>query len=219
MAAIPASYSANVPASQRNLLSEKRFYVLIGNQVKITPTIRNIVDAYSIMDAKIVSADSDKIDVDIDIREFGTFCHIDTEANITNTYSRVKGLRYFGYVNGNQNIISFGCSGYVGIPVSVKDIHEPGMWEVSYPHITLVAPMSANKFNDQRLILGASVTYELSEVIRTKSAYSHSALIDGENHHVTRLIIKGQRPYIAKTEMEHVIGTKYDTRIGFPVLM
>lgn len=210
---------ATISKSERNFHSEKRFYVLIGNDVKITPTIRNIIDAYSIMYAKIVSADSDKIDVDIDISEFGTFCHIDTEANITNTYSRVKGLRYIGYVNGNQQIISFGCSGYVGIPVSVQDIHEPGMWEVSYPHITLVSPMNSNKFNDYRLILGASVTYELSEVIRTKSSYSHSALIDGENHHVTRLVIKGERPYIAKREMDHVIGTKYDTRIGFPVLM
>lgn len=214
-----ASASDSVFASQRNLLSEKRFYVLIGNNVKITPTIRNIVDAYSIMYAKIVSSDSDTIDVDIDTREFGTFCHIDTEANITNTYSRVKGLRYIGYVNGTQDIISFGCSGYVGIPVSVQDIHEPGMCEVSYPHITLVAPMSSNKFNDHRMILGANVTYELSEVIRTRSTYSHSALIDGEHHHVTRLVIRGERPYIAKIEMDHIIGTKYDTRIGFPVIM
>ena len=60
-----------------------------------------------------------------------------------------KGLRYIGYVNGTDHILSIGANGYVGIPVkTVKILIPDGMWEVSYPHITLAPQMESNKFNE-----------------------------------------------------------------------
>ena len=94
-----------------------------------------------------------------------------------------------------------------------------GMWEVSYPHIILVPPMGSNKFNEFKGILGHEIKYSISELIKTKSTYSHSALIMGEEHHVTRIVLNGQNPYIAKREMEGVRGTTYEERLGYPVIM
>jgi len=207
-------------ASARKLMSEKRFYVLISPNIRINDKVRGIIESYNIMYAHIVISESDDIDVNIDLEEFGTFCHIDTEINITNTIPKIKGLRYIGYVNGTDKIISSNNNnGYIGIPVPMPSIQNPGMWEVTYPHITLVAPMGSNKFNDHKELLGNTITFQMSELIKTKSTYSNSVNINGVSHHVTRLVLNGQKPFIAKQEMEEIIGSNYETFSGYPIIM
>ena len=206
--------------SARTLQSEKRFYVLVGN-LAISDKILRIIESYTIMSAHIHYDTSFNIPT-IDINEFGTFCHIDTEANIQNMMTAIssKGLRYIGYVNGTDYILSIGANGYVGIPVKTDKILIPdGMWEVSYPHITLAPPMGSNKFNEFKEMIGQEVKYSISELIKTKSTYSQSALILGEEHHVTRIVLNGQKPFIAKREMEGIRGTTYEDRLGYPVIM
>jgi hypothetical protein len=206
--------------SARTLQSEKRFYVLVGN-LAVSDKILRIIESYTIMSAHIQYDTSFNIPT-IDVNEFGTFCHIDTEANIQNMITAIssKGLRYIGYVNGTDYILSIGVNGYVGIPVKTDKILIPdGMWEVSYPHITLAPPMGSNKFNEFKEMIGQEVKYSISELIKTKSTYSQSGLIMGEEHHVTRIVLNGQKPFIAKREMESVRGTTYEDRIGYPVIM
>ena len=206
--------------SARTLQSEKRFYVLVGN-LAISDKILRIIESYTIMSAHIQYDISFNIPT-IDINEFGTFCHIDTEANIQNMMTAIssKGLRYIGYVNGTDYILSIGANGYVGIPVKTDKILIPdGMWEVSYPHITLAPPMGSNKFNEFKEMIGQEVKYSISELIKTKSTYSQSAIIMGEEHHVTRIVLNGQKPFIAKREMEGIRGTTYEDRLGYPVIM
>jgi len=206
--------------SARTLQSEKRFYVLVGN-LAVSDKILRIIESYTIMSAHIQYDMSFNIPT-IDINEFGTFCHIDTEANIQNMMTAIssKGLRYIGYVNGNDYILSIGANGYIGIPVKTDKILIPdGMWEVSYPHITLAPPMGSNKFNEFKEMIGQEVKYSISELIKTKSTYSQSAIIMGEEHHVTRIVLNGQKPFIAKREMEGVRGTTYEDRLGYPVIM
>ena len=206
--------------SARTLQSEKRFYVLVGN-LAISDKILRIIESYTIMSAHIQYDISFNIPT-IDKNEFGTFCHIDTEANIQNMMTAIssKGLRYIGYVNGTDYILSIGANGYVGIPVKTDKILIPdGMWEVSYPHITLAPPMGSNKFNEFKEMIGQEVKYSISELIKTKSTYSQSAIIMGEEHHVTRIVLNGQKPFIAKREMEGIRGTTYEDRLGYPVIM
>lgn len=205
--------------SARTLQSEKRFYVLVGD-LKVSDKILRIIESYTIMGAHIEYNTSGNIP-SINVTEFGTFCHIDTEANIQNMITAIsKWLRYIGYVNGTDYVLSIGVNGYVGIPIKTDKILIPdGMWEVSYPHIILVPPMGSNKFNEFKGILGNEIKYSISELIKTKSTYSHSALIMGEEHHVTRIVLNGQNPYIAKREMEGVRGTTYEERLGYPVIM
>jgi len=206
--------------SSRKLQSEKRFYVLVGD-LKLTDQILHIIGSYTIMGAFIEYNISGTIP-DLDINVFGTFIHIDTEPNIQNMITVIssKGLRYIGYVNGAEHILSIGTNGYVGIPVATdKMLIRSGMWEVSYPHITLVPPMGSNKFNDFKGLLGHEVKYSISELIKTNSTYTHSVLIMEEEHHVTRMVLNGQKPFIAKREMEGVRGTTYTEYIGYPVIM
>lgn len=205
--------------SARTLQSEKRFYVLVGD-LKVSDKILRIIESYTIMGAHIEYNTSGDIP-SINVTEFGTFCHIDTEANIQNMITAIsKWLRYIGYVNGTDYVLSIGVNGYIGIPVKMDKILIPdGMWEVSCPHITLVPPMGSNKFNNFKGVLGHEVKYSISELIKTKSTYSHSALIMGEEHHVTRIVLNGQNPYIAKREMEDIRGTTYEERLGYPVIM
>ena len=205
--------------SARTFKSEKRVYVLVGD-LKVSDKILRIIESYTIMGAHIEYNTSGNIP-SINVTEFGTFCHIDTEANIQNMITAIsKWLRYIGYVNGTDYVLSIGVNGYVGIPIKMDKILIPdGMWEVSYPHIILVPPMGSNKFNEFKGILGNEIKYSISELIKTKSTYSHSALIMGEEHHVTRIVLNGQNPYIAKREMEGVRGTTYEERLGYPVIM
>ena len=206
--------------SIRQLQSEKRFYVLVGD-LTINDTILHIIGSYTIMGAHIEYNKTSDIP-SIDLNEFGTFIHIDTEPNIQNMITIIssKGLRYIGYVNGLDHILSIGTNGYVGIPVATdKILIRDGMWEVSYPHITLAPPMGADKFNQFKSIIGIEVKYCMSELIKTKSTYSHSALIMEEEHHVTRMVLNGQKPFIAKREMEGIRGTTYTKYIGYPVIM
>jgi hypothetical protein len=206
--------------SSRQLQSEKRFYVLVGD-LTINDTILHIIGSYTIMGAHIEYNKTSDIPL-IDVNEFGTVCHIDTEANIQNTMSLIssKGLRYIGYVNGTDYILSIGTNGYIGIPVATsKILIREGMWEVTYPHITLAPPMSADKFNEFKGLIGHEVKYSMSELIKTKNTYSHSALIIGEEYHVTRMVLKGQKPFIAKREMDGVRGETYEDRVGYPVIM
>ena len=205
--------------SARTFKSEKRVYVLVGD-LKVSDKILRIIESYTIMGAHIEYNTSGNIP-SINVTEFGTFCHIDTEANIQNMITAIsKWLRYIGYVNGTDYVLSIGVNGYVGIPIKMDKILIPdGMWEVSYPHIILVPPMGSNKFNEFKGILGNEIKYSISELIKTKSTYSHSALIMGEEHHVTRIVLNGQNPYIAKREMEGIRGTTYEDRLGYPVIM
>lgn len=206
--------------SSRKLQSEKLFYVLVGD-VKISDTILRIIESYTIMSAHIEYNTSNDIPT-VDINKFGTFCHIDTEANIQNMITAIssKGLRYIGYMNGTEHIISIGTNGYIGIPIKPNKILIPdGMWEVVYPHITLAPPMGSNKYNEYKDLLGLEVKYSISEIIKTKSTYSHSALILGEEHHITRIVLNGQKPFIAKREMEGLRGTTYEECLGYPVIM
>jgi len=202
----------------RNLQGEKQFYVRVGD-VKISDTILHIIESYTIMGSYIeynTTGDIPTINPD----EFGTFCHIDTEENIYKIISSIKGLRYIGYVNGNESIVSLNCNGYVGIPIKAQFVPiQPGMWKVSYPHITLASPMGSNKFNEFKGLIGVSIEYEMSEIIKTKSTYSHSVLINKEEMHVTRLVLDGQKPFIAKREMEGIRGNTYTINIGYPVIM
>jgi hypothetical protein len=206
--------------SARQLSSEKRFYVLVGD-IKISDKILRIIESYTIMSAYIEYNTTGDIPT-IDVNEFGTFCHIDSEANIQNMMSAIssKGVRYIGYVNGTDYILSIGVNGYIGIPVKTNKILIPdGMWEVAYPHITLAPPMGSHKFNEFKELIGQEIKYSISELIKTKSTYSQSALIMGEEHHVTRIVLNGQKPFIAKKEMAFVRGTTYEEYIGFPVIM
>lgn len=206
--------------SSRKLQSEKRFYVLVGD-LKLTDQILHIIGSYTIMGARIEYNISGIIP-DVNINEFGTFIHIDTEPNIQNMMTVIssKGLRYIGYVNGAEHILSIGTNGYIGIPIPTsKILIRDGMWEVSYPHITLAPPMGADKFNQFKGLLGHEVKYSISELIKTNSTYSHSALIMEEEHHVTRMVLNGQKPFIAKKEMQGVRGTTYEDQIGYPVIM
>jgi len=206
--------------SSRNLQTEKRFYVLVGD-LKISDTILRIIESYTIMGAHIEYNTSGNIET-IDVNEFGTFCHIDSEQNVQNMITAIssKGLRYIGYINGTDYILSIGTNGYIGIPIKTSKILIPdGMWEVAYPHITLAPPMGANKYNEYKGLIGQEIKYSISELIKTKSTYSHSALIIGKEHHITRIVINGQKPFIAKREMEGVRGTLYEERVGYPVIM
>jgi len=206
--------------SSRKIQSEKRFYVLVGD-VKMSDTILHIINSYTIMSAHIEYNISGDIPI-IDINEFGTFCHIDSEQNIRNMYSVInsKGLRYIGYINGTDHILSLNVNGYIGIPVKTnKIIIRDGMWGVSYPHISLIPIMSSIKFNQFKNLIGSEIKYSISEPIKTSSTYTHSVLIDNEEHHVTRIVLNGQTPFIAKKEMEGIKGTTYEERIGYPVIM
>ena len=204
----------------RALQSEKRFYVIVGDG-PMSDTILHIIDSYRIMSANIEYTTDGNIPC-IDTTEFGTVCHIDSEARIQGAMSAItsKGLRYIGYVNGTDHILSIGSNGYLGIPVKTsKILIRDGMWEVCYPHITLAPPMGANKFNDFKSIIGVPINYSISELMKTNSTYSHSVLIDQEEHHVTRLVLNGQKPFIAKKEMVGLRGNTYDEIIGYPVIM
>ena len=123
-------------------------------------------------------------------------------------------------LNGTDEILSSKCNGYVGIPVimNVEEIPH-GMWCVSYPHITLVPPSGSNKFNENIELIGQPIEFDMSELIKTQNTYSHSVILSGEEHHVTRIVLDGQKPFIAKKEMTGIRGDKYIHYIGFPVIM
>lgn len=200
----------------RMLQSEKRFFVLVGN-VPITSCIEGIIASYKIMGAQI---EYSSVVPAISSEDFGTLCHIDTADVIQRTITTIKDIRYIGYINGTENILALSCTGYIGIPIKTDAVVVPdGMWEVSYPHITLAPPMGANKFDQFKGLMGFPIEYSISEIIKTKSTYSHSALINVEEHHVTRIVLDGQKPFIAKKEMTGIRGLEYNTRIGYPVIM
>ena len=201
--------------SARKIQSEMQFVVLVGD-IPITPRIEGIINSYKIMGAHITYSS------EISYSEFGTMCHIDTKENIQNRIATIKdiNIRYIGYVNGTDEILSSKCNGYVGIPV-ITDVEEipHGMWCVSYPHITLVPPSGSNKFNENIELIGQPIEFDMSELIKTQNTYSHSVILSGEEHHVTRLVLDGQKPFIAKKEMTGIRGDKYIHYIGFPVIM
>lgn len=199
--------------SARKIQSEMQFVVLVGN-IPITPRIEGIINSYKIMGAHITYSSK------ISYIEYGTMCHIDTKEHIQNMIASIKDIRYIGYVNGTDEIISSKCNGYVGIPV-ITDFQKipQGMWCVSYPHITLVSPMGSNKFSENIKLIGQSIEFDMSELIKTQNTYSHSVILSGEEHHVTRLVLDGQKPFIAKKEMAGIRGDKYIHYIGFPVIM
>ena len=74
-------------------------------------------------------------------------------------------------------------------------------------------------FNDHLDLLGINIRYEMSELIKTQNTYSHSVTINGDEMHITRLVLYGQKPFIAKKEMKGRKGNIYETRIGYPVIM
>ena len=200
--------------------SQKRFYVLVGD-IQMSDTILHILNSYTIMDAHIeynISFNSQAIDTD----KFGTFCHIDTEPNIQNMFSVIssKGLRYIGYINGTDYILSLNANGNVGIPVQrSKILIRDGMYKVSYPNITIIESMGSNKFNKYKSIIGSEIKYSISELIKTKSTYSQSVLINNEEYHVTRIVLNGENQFVAKKEMKGLRGTTYEEHIGYPVIM
>jgi hypothetical protein len=206
--------------SSQKLQSEKRFYVLIGD-IKMCDTILHIIHSYRIMDAHIEYNISFNME-EIDTQEFGTFCHIDTEPNIQNMFSLVssKGLRYIGYINGNDYILGLNVHGYIGIPIQTsKIIVSDGMQEIYYPHISLIDLMESSNFNKYRGLIGSQIKYSISEPVKTKNTCTHSVLIDGKDYHVTRIVLNGENQFIAKKEMEGIRGFTYEERIGYPVIM
>ena len=203
-----------------NFKSKKRFYVLIGD-VQMSDTILHIINSYTILSAHIEYNNSSSVP-NIDYNIFGTFCHIDTEPNIQNMFSIIssKGLRYFGYVNGCEYILSIGEKGHVGIPLQMSKILIPdGMYELSDYNISLTPSIDSNNFNNIRGLIGSKIKYYISGLIKTKYTYSYIIIINGEKNYLTRICLNGQTPFISKNEMEEINGITYEECIGYPVIM
>jgi hypothetical protein len=196
-------------------MREKRFFVLVG-PVPITDKIECIIESYKIMGAHI---EYSGVVPDIS-KEFGTFCHIDSVEVIQYTITIMRDIRYIGYINGTDNILSLNCNGFIGIPVKVESILVPdGMREITYPHVRLSPQIGCNKFDLYKDMIGFPINYKISELIKTKHTYSHRVFINEDAHIVARVVLKENTPFISKKEIDGLDGVHYNTYIGYPVIM
>lgn len=221
----------------RQLVSEKPFVVFLREFQDVASWKRyyGIVTSYTIMRAKIINLLDDVFSMDLlsKEKEYGTIVHLDMEENIQAALPLIpRGIRYFGYVNATEKIITnstANSTAYVGIPISLNylpDIDTPqGMWDIVYPHVTLFYSQSC-QLNECIDMIGREIDVKLCDaIVRTPHTMSYDVMIKYEHYHVTRCVADGKGPHIAKREMEDMKEKEkekekeYLSLVGFPVLM
>ena len=215
-----------------NHVSEKPYVLVVRNfeNVQSWPRFYGIITSYTILRAKTINLiDDDIFTMEmLTEKDYGTIVHLDTEENIHAAVSLIpKGIRYFGYVNATEGLVT-NTVAYLGLPISLNympDIVTPeGMWDVSYPHITLSSLQSNKELNDDIKKIGKGTEVKLCDVVtRTPHTISYSAQINGKDYYVSRCVANGKAPYIAIKEMKEMEnkgnGTEFLSLVAFPVLM
>jgi hypothetical protein len=211
----------------RQLVSEKPFVMFVREfeHVDSWPRYYGIITSYTIMRAKVINLlEDDVFSMEMIEKDYGTIVHIDTEENVRSALSLIpKGIRYFGYVNATEGIVTNGVA-YVGMPISLNylpDVATPESMRNVYPHITLSSLQSNKELNEYVNKVGKGIEVKLCEdVIQTPNTLSYIAKINGEDYHVTRCVTIGKAPYIAKKEMVGKTSEKnYLSLVAFPVLL
>jgi len=198
----------------RSLASEKPFLVIVPEIEYTDSRYHGIIVSYSILNSTFITLTDTFPSYD----NYGTVIHIDTEENIQKVLPTIpSGIRYFGYVNVTERIISNSIA-YIGIPVILSDKStKPNMWNVVYPHITLIPPSNVTECVN---LVGHPIHYKLSkDIIQTANTMSYSVLIADEDYHITCCVANGKSPSIAKKEMIGKKGKEYISMIGYPVIM
>lgn len=189
------------------LISEKPFALVVRDfeHVESWPRYYGIIASYTILRAKTINLlGNDVFSMDlIEQKKYGTIVHLDTKENVQSALLLIpKGIRYFGYVNATEELVTNNFA-YIGLPISLNylpDMDTPeGMYDV-YPRITL-SSLKSNKELDVNMI-GRGIEVKLCNVVtQTPNTMAYSALIKGEEYHVTRCVANGKSSLIAKKEM------------------
>lgn len=158
--------------------------------------------------------------------DVGTIIHIAPKEEIEDVLPTIPDdLRYIGYVNCDEGIITNNCQAYVGIPISKNYMQEcyltEGMWKVKYPHITLVEPVNADQLTKYNCLIGKTIHFKLAfNYSVTPNTRTNMAMIRGEKYHVTRWVSHGKQPSCAGKEMEKIDNVEeYMDLVGYPVFM
>jgi len=176
-----------------------------------------LLTSYSIMNAQVIRLKEDDLfPVLAPILTIKTIVHIDTAENIQSALSMYQDtpIRYIGYVNVTNGIVTNNCMAYVGIPVSINYLEEvkTTMKKKEYPCIQLTPLRYAHELYSYYNIMGKSVEFKLYEkLVQTSSTLEHTVFIQEEQYSVVRYV--GKPSVIQKTNKSCL------NLIGYPVIM
>lgn len=215
----------------RQLSTEQPFMLVVGNISdwdKEKPYYGLLTSYGEIMKAKCIFMKKEDA-FPLIPEEVGTVVYIAPEEDIREILATIpSNVRFIGYVNCTEGIITSNCTAYVGIPVSrnyMQDMdYVPGMWEVVYPHITLAPPRTSSDWSEYSKMVGSSITFKLeSKCINTPNTILNRAMIRNEEYHVTRCVANGKHPSCAEKELKEMKKKEstemYLNLVGYPVLM
>ena len=214
----------------RQLLSEKKFVVVIGNVEECYKerAYYGLLTSYvSIMKAREFELECGAPFPTEFGSDIGTIIHIAPKEEIEAVLPTIPdAFRYIGYVNCDQGVITKNCHAYVGIPISNNYMQQcdliQGMWKVTYPHITLGPPVSADEMTSYMKLIGKTISFKLAfNYSNTPNTKTNRALIGGEKYHVTRWVKDGKHPSCAGKEMDKEKENEYEYMdlVGYPVFM